>query len=315
MSSSKTIPPSKALTILITGCSPGGMGAALAVAFHKAGYNVYATGRDLGKLSPLATQGITTLALDVTSAPSIASAVATVSAALPPDRGLDMLVNNAAANYTMPVADASLDAAKAVFDVNVWAQLAVTQAFLPLLLRATTVSPSSGRRQEALIVNHTSVGSRAALPFQGVYNASKAALAMLSETLRLEVAAFGLRVVDLKTAGVRTNLIANSNVNSSAADSLPAGSMYAPAREVVEAAMSQQALVHRGIEPDVWAEDMAALLLGNWRGKPPPPVVWSGESVLLARLALAMPCNLFEGFVKKMTKLDVVEEIIRESRK
>ncbi|KAK0701895.1 hypothetical protein B0T26DRAFT_659624 [Lasiosphaeria miniovina] len=310
------MPPSKALTILITGCSPGGMGAALAVAFHKAGHNVYATGRDLGKLTPLATQDIKTLALDVTSAPSIASAVAAVSAALPLDRGLDMLVNNAAANYTMPVADAALDAAKAVFDVNVWAQLAVTQAFLPLLLRATTVSASSGSRgQEALIVNHTSVGSRAALPFQGVYNASKAALAMLSETLRLEVAAFGLRVVDLKTAGVRTNLIANSNVNSSAADSLPAGSMYAPAREVVEAAMSQQALVHRGIQPDVWAEDMAALLLGNWRGKPPPPVVWSGESVLLARLALAMPCNLFEGFVKKMTKLDVVEEIVRESRK
>jgi len=90
-----------------------------------------------------------------------------------------------------------------------------------------------------MIINHASVGSRAALPFQGIYNASKAALAMLTETMRLELAAFGIAVIDLKTAGVHTNIIANNNVNAKAGR-LPAGFIYEPARKVVEEAMSQE---------------------------------------------------------------------------
>lgn len=305
--------PSKKLRILITGCSPGGMGAALAIAFHNAGHHVYATARNPSKLAPLAAQGIETVTLDVTSASSIASAVSAVSSSLPAGEGLNMLVNNAAGNYTMPVVDVSLDAARNLFDLNVWAQIAVTQAFLPLILRsaAATSSSSAGGHlpAHAMVVNHTSVGSRAALPFQGVYNASKAALAMLSETMRLELAPFGVRVVDLKTGGVQTNFIGNSNLGPDAAK-LPAGSVYEPAREVVERAMSQQDLGRSSVTPEQWAAEVVPLLLG----RSPPAVVWKGESALLARIALALPFNLFEGMIKKMTKLDVVEEVIRESR-
>lgn len=304
--------PSKKLRILITGCSPGGMGAALAIAFHNAGHHVYATARNPSKLAPLAAQGIETVTLDVTSESSIASAVSAVSSSLPAGEGLNMLVNNAAGNYTMPVVDMSLDAARNLFDLNVWAQIAVTQAFLPLILRsaAASSSPAGGHLPaHAMVVNHTSVGSRAALPFQGVYNASKAALAMLSETMRLELAPFGVRVVDLKTGGVRTNFIGNSNLRPDAAK-LPAGSVYEPAREVVERAMSQQDMGHSSVTPEQWAGEVVPLLLG----RSPPAVVWKGESALLARFALAMPFNMFEGMIKKMTKLDVVEEVIRESR-
>ncbi|KAK1984756.1 short-chain dehydrogenase [Colletotrichum cereale] len=309
------------LRILITGCSPGGMGAALATAFHDAGHHVYATARNPAKLAALASQGMQTIPLDITSAPSIASAVAAVSASLPDDDagGLDMLVNNAAGSYTMPVADVSLDAARALFDQNVWAQIAVAQAFLPLLLRSVTAlaAPSAwcsvgggDGPSRPLIVNHTSVGSVSALPFQGVYNASKAALAMLSETMRMELAPFGVAVVDLKTAGVKSNIIANNNVNTKA-ERLPEDSIYAPAREVVEKAMSQEGLTAVGISADQWAAEVAPLLLG----RSPPPVIWKGESATVARLASAMPCNMFEGVIRKLTKLDIVEEIITESRK
>ena len=298
--------------ILITGCSPGGMGAALAIAFHSAGHHVYATARNPSKLSPLTAQGIETLALDVTSASSLGSAVSSVSSSLPDGKGLDMLINNAAGIYTMPIADVSLDAAKELFDLNVWSQVAVTQAFLPLLLRSTTTTTSStgGHPTQPMIVNHTSVGSVAALPFQGIYNASKAALAMLSETMRLELAPFGIRVIDLKTAGVRTNLISNNNVNTKA-ERLPAGSIYEPAREVVEKAMSQEELRERGITAEQWAAEVAALLLG----KSPPAVIWRGESALLARVACMMPSGMFEGMIKRITKLDLVEEIVKESRR
>ncbi|ORY70263.1 short-chain dehydrogenase [Pseudomassariella vexata] len=301
----------KKLRILITGCSPGGMGATLAIAFHSAGHHVYATARNPSKLLPLAAQGIETLTLDVTSASSIASAVSSISSSLPDNQGLDMLINNAASTYTMPMIDVSLDAARELFDLNVWSQLAVTQAFLPLLLRSSTTTASGGGHPtQAMIVNHTSVGSVFALPFQGIYNASKAALAMLSETMRLELSPFGIRVIDLKTAGVRTNLISNNNVNSKA-EVLPEASIYGPAREVVESAMSQRNLGEIGITAEQWAAEVAALLLG----KSPPAVIWRGESALMGRVASLLPSGMFEGRLKRLSKLDIVEEIIKEHRK
>lgn len=305
---------SEKLSILITGCSPGGMGAALAIVFHNAGHQVFATARNLSKLKPLAEQGIETLPLDVTSASSIASAVSSVTSSVTDERGLNMLINNAASSYSMPITDVSLDSARELFDVNVWSHIAVTQAFLPLLLKSTSSSikktASTGSHpNQAIIVNHTSVGSVTALPFQGIYNSSKAALAMLSETMRLELSPFGVRVIDLKTAGVRTNIISNNNVNTKA-ERLREGSIYEPAREVVEKAMSQEGLSDRGITPEQWATEVSALLLR----KSPPAVIWRGESAQIARIATMLPSGLFEGMVKRMTKLDVVEEIIKRSR-
>ncbi|KAK6828376.1 hypothetical protein PG987_011717 [Apiospora arundinis] len=303
----------KKLTILITGCSPGGIGAALAVTLHDAGHHVFATARDPAKLKPLAERGITTLPLDISSDTSIASAVSSISASDAGATGLDILVNNAAASYSMPVADISLEAARTLFDTNVWGQIAVTQAFLPLLLLRSSPTRSSAwgsgwwwksreQQHQPMIVNHTSVGSVMAVPFQSVYNASKAALAMFSQTLRMEIAPFGIRVVELKTGGVRTNIIANNNVHkggvdgegpseptaapsSAGAGHLPTDSIYASARSVVEYALSQEGLANRGITPEQWAREVAALLLGG----NPPQVIWKGR----ARRRLGQrPCSL-----------------------
>jgi len=146
------------------------MGAALAVAFHEAGLHVFATARDLSKMKQLASLGIETLELDIGSESSIAACVREVSS-----RKLDVLVNNAGTSASMPISDMSLQEAKTIFDVNVWSQLAVTQAFLPLLLKS-----------KGMIVNQTSVVSTMAVPFQSAYNASKAAMAMFSDSMRLE---------------------------------------------------------------------------------------------------------------------------------
>jgi 1-acylglycerone phosphate reductase len=156
--------------VLITGCSEGGMGAALAIAFHEAGLHVYATARDLSKMAQLTSLGIETLVLDIQSDASIVSCVNKLSS-----RNLDISVNNAGASTSMPISDLSLPEAKKIFDVNVWSQLAVTQALLPLLLKS-----------KGMIVNQTSVVSTTAVPFQSTYNASKAAMAMFSDSMRLE---------------------------------------------------------------------------------------------------------------------------------
>ncbi|KAK8090499.1 short-chain dehydrogenase protein [Apiospora phragmitis] len=335
---------------LNNGLFPGGIGAALATTFHDAGHHVYATARDPAKLKPLADKGIITLPLDISSADSIASAVSSVSASAAGATGLDILVNNAAASYSMPVADVSLREARKLFDTNVWGHIAVTQAFLPLLLLRSSSSSSSDngsittprtwwgsigglcggsgqQPRQPMIVNHTSVGSVMAVPFQSVYNASKAALAMLSQTLRMELAPFGVRVMELKTGGVRTNIIANNNVHKGSrggkgstdptsssslppgAGHLPADSIYAPARSVVGDAMSQEGLADRGITPEQWAREVTAVLLGD----NPPQVIWKGESATLAWAATLLPSGLFEGFLK-MTKLDEVERILKEDR-
>lgn len=75
-------------TVIITGCSDGGLGAALAISFHEAGLHVYATSRDESKMSGLQARGIETLTLDVLSETSIAACVCKIPS-------LDILVNNA----------------------------------------------------------------------------------------------------------------------------------------------------------------------------------------------------------------------------
>ena len=277
-------------SVLITGCSDGGLGSALAIAFHEAGMHVYATARDPSKMEGLASLGIETLPLDVLSNSSIAACVSRLSS-------LDILVNNAGAQFTMPIADISIAEAKKLFDLNVWSYIAMTQAFLPLLLKS-----SSG----GMVVNQTSITSVTTLPFQGVYNASKSAIAMLSDTLRLELEAFGITVVDLKTGVVRSNLI--KNLTETKTVSLPEGSIYDPVKDVVEKALRQDGFEHQGMPAEQWAKSVVQDLLK----KKPPAVIWIGEQACLARFATIMPFGMFDGLVKKMTGMDIVEQKVRK---
>lgn len=123
-------------TVLITGCSEGGLGAALAKAFHARDYQVYATLRDPAKAKSLEhVEGIEISTLDVTKNESIQQCVQQIEKKT--GGTLDVLVNNAGADCTMPLLDVSLEEAKALYDLNVWAVLALTQAFAPMLIKAT----------------------------------------------------------------------------------------------------------------------------------------------------------------------------------
>jgi NADP-dependent 3-hydroxy acid dehydrogenase YdfG len=82
-------------TILITGCSEGGIGDALAKNFHKRGFRVFASARNLTKIQHLKDMGLDILQLDVTDEVSIGQAVLTIKAAT--GGHLDILVNNSGA--------------------------------------------------------------------------------------------------------------------------------------------------------------------------------------------------------------------------
>lgn len=276
-------------TVLITGCSAGGMGAALAKEFHSVGLLVIATARDTTKMTELTALGIETMELDVQSSTSIAACVAKI-------HSLDLLINNAGASYTMPIADIDIDEARKLFETNVWGCIAVTQAFLPLLMD----SP------KALIVNHTSIGAGMSIPFQGVYNASKAAMSMFSETMRLELEAFGISVVNLKTGGVQTNIVKNIQART---PRLPDNSIYLPAREAVESALRSEWVEKRGmgIPAEQWAKQVVAELLKE----KPPTTIWKGESAWTASLLSWLPTRWFDGMMKSMTGLADVEKMLR----
>lgn len=275
-------------TVLITGCSDGGLGAALAIAFHEAGLHVYATARNPQKMTQLASLGIETITLDVLSEASIAACVAKLSK-------LDILVNNAGTSYSMPVSDLSILESKKQFDLNVWAQLEITQALLPLLLKS-----------KGMIVNQTSVVSTTAVPFQSAYNASKAAMAIFSDSERLELEPFGIRVVELKTGAVKSNLIKNQKEGTQI--SLPAKSIYGPAKEAVEAAMRNDKFANTGTPADQWAGQVVQDLLK----KKPPLVIWRGAQAALGRVGTFLPHGTTDGTMKKMTGLDVVERMVRK---
>lgn len=280
--------PSPKRTVLITGCSDGGMGAALALAFRKAGFNVIATARNPSKMAGLRSAGVGTMALDILSDASIAEAVSKVSS-------LDILVNNAGTSYSMPITDMSFEEGKNLFEINVWAQLNVTRAFLPLLLKS-----------KGIIVNQTSVVSTMAVPFQSAYNASKAAMAIFSDSLRLELEPFGVTVVELKTGAVKTNMIKNQKENTPI--SLPADSIYNPAKEAIESAMRNEKMGDVGTPPDRWAAEV----VGDLTKKKIPAMIWRGYNAKAGRLGTIFPHGTMDSTLKKMTGLDVLEQKIKK---
>lgn len=184
--------------VLITGCSAGGIGAALAEVFHEKGYHVFATLRNPSKISQTLSSAtnVTVLALDVLSSESIAAAVERVKTQT--SGRLDVLINNSGRVSIAPALDLSIEEGKKLFDLNFWAPLAMLQAFGPLLIRA-----------KGCVVNNTSANAYVPMPFMSIYNSSKAALATAGETWRHELQPLGVRTITLITFAVKTKAINN----------------------------------------------------------------------------------------------------------
>lgn len=171
--------------VVITGASSG-IGAACALRLARGGFRVYAGVRKAED----APEGTTPLVFDVRDGDALAAAAERVRA---DGGGLWGLVNNAGITVPAPLEFLPLDELREQLDVNVIAQLGVTQVFLPLL--------RSGRGR---VVNMGSISGRSALPFLGAYAASKFALEALTDSLRIEVAPFGMHVAIVEPGTIAT---------------------------------------------------------------------------------------------------------------
>ena len=188
-------------SVLITGCSTGGIGHATAGQLAARGYNVFATVRNAARAGDLAsTDNVTVLELDVREQ-------ASVDAALAQAGEIDVLVNNAGFEVWGPLEEMTVDDLKDQFETNVYGPFRLMSA----------VAPGMRTRQNGVIVNVSSIAGRVGAPLNGLYAASKWALEALSESLKFELGHFGVRVHLIEPGGVETPFGENRRLVGAAA--------------------------------------------------------------------------------------------------
>lgn len=187
--------------VLITGTSTG-IGKATVLHLDQLGFRVFACVRkasDGEALCALASERLTPICLDLTNAQTIADAKDQVSRAVG-GAGLAGLVNNAGDGFGLPLEFTPLDALRALFEVNVFGLLALTQDLLPLV-----------REAHGRIVNISSTAAIMVVPFHGPYSATKFCVNAFSDALRQELKPFGVQVSVVVTGNIATPLWEKGN--------------------------------------------------------------------------------------------------------
>ncbi|KAL4909238.1 hypothetical protein BDW74DRAFT_174438 [Aspergillus multicolor] len=251
-------------TVFITGCSEGGIGSALVEAFYERGFHVFATARSLSKMNHLKQlSNKTLLELDIESQTSIDAALKAVITHTDGTGKLDYLVNNAGLNLNCPALDTDLAYAKKIFDVNFWGMVNVTHTFMPLLIAS-----------KGTVVNNASLAGIVHVPWGAFYNASKAAVRMYGESLRLEVAPLGVKVVTVMTGLVATKIFENAPH-----EELPESSYYTAAGPQIAELASGAKHAASWMPANVYANKVVDDVLRGCNG-----MTWRGGATFLGWL-------------------------------
>jgi NAD(P)-dependent dehydrogenase (short-subunit alcohol dehydrogenase family) len=225
-------------TVLVTGASTG-IGRACTERLAAAGAQVLAGARKAEDLEALgAIPGVEAVALDVTEPAAIAALGERLRG-----RALRGVVNNAGAAVPGPLEELPLDDLRRQFEVNTFACIAVVQATLPAL--------RSGRGR---IVNIGSIGGRVGQPFTGPYCGSKAALRIMSSSLRRELRPWGIWVTCIEPGTINTEIWAKGDTESAAAiEALSPDGRARYADRMQRMAKVLRRLDGNGLEPDAVA--------------------------------------------------------------
>jgi NAD(P)-dependent dehydrogenase (short-subunit alcohol dehydrogenase family) len=206
---------------LVTGGSSG-IGERAAIRLQEAGFTTYAVARRVDRMQGIEQAGVTTFAMDVTDDSSMTSGVARI---LDEHGRLDVLVNNAGYGSYGAVENVPIDEARRQFEVNLFGLARLIQL----------VTPSMREQQSGRIINISSVGGKFYEPMGAWYHATKFAVEGFSDSLRLELAPYGIRVVLVEPGPIRTewNELARAHLVSSSA-----GTPYEHQAEGVRARMA-----------------------------------------------------------------------------
>ena len=263
--------------VLITGGSSG-IGKSVGNFLHEKGYTVYGTSRNPDRIKdsvfPL-------IALDVRNAESIASAIAEV---IQRSGQIDVLVNNAGVGITGPLEEIPADEIKNNFETNLFGPIAVMKAVLPHMRN----------RKFGLIINVTSIAGYMGLPYRSVYSASKGALELITEALRMEVKPFGVTITNVAPGDFATN-IASGRYHAP----LVKGSPYETSYGNTLAMMDEH--VDGGSNPNEMAEAIYAIM------KSPNPNVHYKVGAFMQKFSIVLkrilPDKVYEKLLMNHYKL------------
>ena len=268
---------SAAKVILVTGASSG-IGKACAEHLASLGHRVYGTSRKgPGKMG-----SVEILPMDVTDERSVREGVLRVVT----EAGrLDVVVNNAGMGIAGALEDTSVEEAKLQFDTNFFGMFRVCRAALPILRK----------QRSGLIINISSIGGLIALPFQGVYSATKFAIEGLTEALRMEVRQFGIRVAMVEPGDFKTGFTANRIRTKESGEQ----SAYRASMDAALGVMERDE--QNGPTPEA-----VARLVGKIVAKESPALRYP-VGLFLQKLAVklkrVLPSGMFEAIIRSTYKL------------
>jgi NAD(P)-dependent dehydrogenase (short-subunit alcohol dehydrogenase family) len=274
--------------VVITGASTG-IGRASALELDSRGFQVFAGVRRDEDAERLRAEraSIEPLQIDVTDAASIAAARNHVTEAVGP-RGLAGLVNNAGIAVPGPLEHLPIDEVRHQLEVNLVGQVAVTQAFMPLL-----------RTARGRIVNIGSIGGRVALPLLGPYAASKHAMEGITDSLRRELRPWGIEVSIVRPGPIATEIWERGNASADdLLERMPdAAADYGPAIERARAFAAQR--TRQAVPPSAVAEVVAHALTAD---KPRTRYLVGPQARLLAGLRAVLPDRWFDAVLERASR-------------
>src|SRR5215470_9950109 len=273
-------------TILITGTTSG-IGRIQALRLAAAGHRVFASGRGQTALDALQTEAagkglhLETVLLDVTNSASIDAARDEVDRRTS-SKGIDVLINNAGYALYGPLEVLKNEDIQAQFETNVFGLLAVTRAFIPQMRE----------RHAGRIINISSVMGRVSFPYTGAYNATKYSVECLSDTLRSELAPFGIQVIIIEPSFTRSGFWKRDTVSLS--KYATADSPYAESLEVSERFL--RGLETAGVDPERVAQVVERAVAAR---HPKARYLVSFKDRLFLVLFTRFPTRIVDGMKRK----------------
>ena len=279
-------------TVIVTGASTG-IGEATSTHLQSLGFTVLAgvrSSEDARRVAARGLERLTPLMLDVTDPASIAAAADQVEDEIGAV-GLAGLVNNAGIAVSAPLEFVPIDELRTQLEVNVIGQVAVTQAFLPLL-----------RVAQGRVVNMGSIGGRVALPLVGPYAASKFALEGITDTLRREVRGQGVDVVVIEPGGIKTPIWEKGEATADRITQHSPPEAVALYGKLIDAVRRETTKIARdtGLPPQAVAEVVGRALTA---ARPRARYVVGPDAKLRAVAARVLPDRLFDRLVYRALRV------------
>lgn len=221
--------------VLITGGSSG-IGEAIGRHLATQGYTIYGTSRNPEKFQDTIFP-FTLLKLDVTDA---GSAEACIREVISREGRIDVLINNAGVGITGPVEETPEEEMRKAFDTNFFGPINLMKAVLPFMRK----------ERSGLIINITSIAGYMGLPYRGVYSATKGALALIGESMQMELFQMGVEICNLAPGDFNTN-IANGRYHAPILKGSDYASNYSRVMEVINNQMqdsSDPALIGKKVQ-------------------------------------------------------------------